>query len=184
MIRTISLQPDLHRAARPPALMTIPRVDVGSVRREQIVQAAIAIIAEQGLQHLSLSEIEKKAGMSRGQLTYYFPAKEDILLAVFDQLLRVMKERAEEAHGEGGTCPLRPPSWERTTVLLGKMLTEPVAMPELRSLLYTFLAQVSHREDFRSRLANLYEEWRSFIAEDVAVDVAKRPGRPVSARTF
>src|SRR5438874_13687493 len=101
------------------------RIDVGAIRREQIVAAAVAIIAEQGLQHLSLSEIEKKAGMSRGQLTYYFPAKEDILLAVFDQLMRVMKDRAEATHGEGGTCPLPPPSWERTTLLLGKMLTEP-----------------------------------------------------------
>jgi AcrR family transcriptional regulator len=160
------------------------RIDVSSIRKQQIVDAAIAIIAEQGLQHLSLSEIEKKAGMSRGQLTYYFPAKEDILLAVFDQLLRIMKDRAEAVHGEGGTCPLPPPGWERATLLLGKMLTEPPSMPELNSLQYTFLAQISHREDFRTRLANLYEEWRGFIAEDVAADLARRPGRPVSAKTF
>ena len=74
--------------------MKTPRIDVGSIRREQVVQAAVSIIAEQGLQNLSLSEIEKKAGMSRGQLTYYFPAKEDILLAVFDWLIQRMHERA------------------------------------------------------------------------------------------
>jgi len=161
--------------------MKSPRVDVGSIRKQQIVDAAIAIIAEQGLQHLSLSEIEKKAGMSRGQLTYYFPAKEDILLAVFDQLLRTMKERAEAAHGEGGTCPLPPPGWERATLVLGKMLTERPTMPELGSLQYTFLAQIGHRDDFRTRLANLYQEWRGFIAEDVAADLARRSGRRVSA---
>jgi AcrR family transcriptional regulator len=164
--------------------MRSPRVDVSGIRKQQIVEAAVAVIAEQGLQHLSLSEIEKKAGMSRGQLTYYFPAKEDILLAVFDHLIRVMKERAEAAHGEGGPYPLPPPSWERATLLLGKMLTQPPSLPELGPLQYTFLAQVSHREDFRARLANLYEEWRRFIAEDVAADVASRPGRPVSERTF
>jgi AcrR family transcriptional regulator len=164
--------------------MKNPRVDVSSIRKQQIVEAAISIIAEQGLQNLSLSEIEKKAGMSRGQLTYYFPAKEDILLAVFDHLIRVMRERAEAAHGEGGPCPLPPPSWERAELLLGKMLTEPPSLPELGPLQYTFLAQIAHREDFRLRLANLYEEWRRFIAADVADDVARRPGRPVSARTF
>src|ERR1700752_4037486 len=73
--------------------MKTPRVDVGSIRREQIVQAAVAVIAEQGIQNLSLSEIEKKAGMSRGQLTYYFPAKEEILLAVFDRVLQLMYQR-------------------------------------------------------------------------------------------
>jgi AcrR family transcriptional regulator len=164
--------------------MKSPRVDVSGIRKQQIVEAAIAIIDEQGLQNLSLSEIEKKAGMSRGQLTYYFPAKEDILLAVFDHLIRLMKERAEAAHGEGGPCPLPPPSWERATLLLTKMLTEPPSLPQLGSLQYTFLAQIGHREDFRSRLANLYEEWRRFIAEDVAADVARRPGGRVSARSF
>src|SRR5689334_10705526 len=71
------------------------------VRRGQIVEAAVAVIAERGLQHLSLSAIEKRAGMSRGQLTYYFPAKEEILLAVFDRLLQLLHRRA---HGEGGAC--------------------------------------------------------------------------------
>ncbi len=164
--------------------MGIPRVDVSAIRKQQIVEAAVAVIDEQGLQHLSLSEIEKRAGMSRGQLTYYFPAKEDILLAVFDQLIRVLKERARAAHGEGGPCPLPPPGWERAALLLGKMLTEPPSMPELGALQYTFLAQVGHREDFRARLANLYEEWRGHIAEDVAAGLARRPGRPVSPRAF
>ena len=77
------------------------RVDVGRVRREQIVEAAVAVIAEQGLQSLSLSEIEKRAGMSRGQLTYYFPAKEDILLAVFDRLLLVVEDRERLGLGAG-----------------------------------------------------------------------------------
>src|SRR5438270_9610254 len=100
--------------------MKTPRIDVGSIRREQIVQAAVSIIAEQGLQNLSLSEIEKKAGMSRGQLTYYFPAKEDILLAVFDRLIEMMHERT------GGRLPAEP-GWERMESLLRKVLVEPPA---------------------------------------------------------
>src|SRR5207247_6922493 len=78
------------------------RIDVGAIRREQIVEAAIAVITEQGLQNLSLSEIEKKAGMSRGQLTYYFPAKEDILLAVFDRVVLLMYDRLGTAVGHPG----------------------------------------------------------------------------------
>src|SRR6266851_6103262 len=83
---------------RLPRSMKSQRIDIASIRREQIVEAAVAVIAEQGLQNLSLSEIEKKAGMSRGQLTYYFPAKEDILLAVFDHTVALMRAQA-------GQCP-------------------------------------------------------------------------------
>ncbi|HLJ98002.1 MAG TPA: TetR/AcrR family transcriptional regulator, partial [Gemmataceae bacterium] len=81
--------------------MKSQRIDIAKIRRDQIVEAAAAVIAEQGLQNLSLSEIEKKAGMSRGQLTYYFPAKEDILLAVFDRLVMLMTQRVGTPAGQG-----------------------------------------------------------------------------------
>ena len=95
------------------------RIDVASIRREQIVEAAVAVIAEKGLQNLSLSEIEKKAGMSRGQLTYYFPAKEDILLAVFDRLLLLMYQRIGTP--EGRSCD-QLSGWDWVRHLLQKTL--------------------------------------------------------------
>src|SRR5439155_4899448 len=142
--------------------MKSQRIDIASIRREQIVEAAVAVIAEQGLQNLSLSQIEKKAGMSRGQLTYYFPTKEDILLAVFDRLIRMMHERHQAGAGSGPCLPAEA-GWERMRFLLRKLLLEPPEFPEFGSLQYTFLSQIGHREDFRQRLANLYEEWRGFM---------------------
>src|SRR5262245_17917144 len=92
--------------------MKTPRIDVGKIRRGQIVEAAVAVITEQGIQGLSLSEIEKKAGMSRGQLTYYFKAKEDILLAVFDRLLQLLYERVGREAQESGASPCDMPGWQ------------------------------------------------------------------------
>jgi AcrR family transcriptional regulator len=167
--------------------MKTPRIDIGSIRREQIVDAAVAVIAEQGLQNLSLSEIEKKVGMSRGQLTYYFKAKEDILLAVFDRLLDMICRR------QGGD-PKKPPeehpfaklSWlEVVERLLEMILHKPNLNPEFGSLQYTFLSQIGHREDFRERLAKLYEEWRSHGMEHLRRDLEERPAvRPVSPRAL
>src|SRR6476619_7432251 len=131
--------------------MKTQRIDIASIRKEQIVDAAVAVIAEQGLQNLSLSEIEKKVGMSRGQLMYYFKAKEDILLAVFDRLLDMMCRR------QGGD-PSMPPHdhpfakmrWlEVVRHLLEMILAKPPVNPEFGSLQYTFLSQIGHREDFR-----------------------------------
>ena len=42
------------------AFMKPSRIDIASIRKEQIVEAAVAVIAEQGLHHLSLSEIENR----------------------------------------------------------------------------------------------------------------------------
>jgi AcrR family transcriptional regulator len=164
--------------------MKRPRVDVGSVRREQVIAAAIAVIAEQGVQHLSLSEIEKRAGMSRGQLTYYFPAKEDILLAVFDRLVQMIRQRVESG-GEGGGCGFDGrDGLARLEVLLQRILLEPPAFPELHALHYTFLSQIGHRDDFRARLANLYEEWRRAMAAGVAECLPAKGLGGVSPRTL
>lgn len=146
------------------------RVDVGRIRREQIALAAVAIIAEEGLQNLSLSAIEERAGMSRGQLTYYFPAKEDILLAVFDRLLSMMHQRVQAAHGD--PCAAGGTAWERLEHFLRWVLLQPPSVPEFHALQYTFLSQIGHREDFRQRLAQLYEEWRAHMAGDFAKDLA------------
>jgi AcrR family transcriptional regulator len=159
------------------------RVDVGSIRREQIVEAAVAVIAEQGIQNLSLSEIEKRAHMSRGQLTYYFKAKEDILLAVFDRVLAMMRQRAHAGQGFGGECLKERSGWERMSFFLTRLILEPPSAPEFTALQHTFLAQLAHREDFRQRLAALYEEWRAFMARDLEAELARRAGPAVSART-
>ena len=58
------------------------------------MDAAEAVISEHGIDELSLARIEKRAGMSRGQLTYYFPTRESILLAVYDRMLRRMDDAA------------------------------------------------------------------------------------------
>jgi AcrR family transcriptional regulator len=159
------------------------RVDVGSIRREQIIQAAIAVIDEQGIQNLSLSAIENKTGMRRGQLTYYFRTKESILLAVFDRLLRLMIQAVEGAEGCQDWSAMS--GWARFRHLLTLIMLRPPLMPQFHSLQYTFLSQTAHREDFRQALANLYENWRAQMAEDFAADLARKLGpRAVSPRTF
>ena len=164
------------------------RVNIGSIRRTEIVDAAAAVISEQGIQNLSLSEIEAKVGMSRGQLTYYFKTKEDILLAVFDRMLLLMCEQHGEAKplapspsppgGEGRNRehPFEKMDWlDVVRHLLNMILQDPPAHPEFHALQYTFLSQISHRQDFRCKLADLYEEWRRNVADALKRNIKKRP---------
>jgi AcrR family transcriptional regulator len=138
--------------------------EIALKRREQILHAAIGIITEEGLQNLSLSKIEERAKMSRGQLTYYFPTKEDILLGVFDRVLVMMFEQAKAS-----ASPLSDPAakpWDRLQHLLEAVHTKPPMFPAFPILQYTFLSQIGHREDFRLRLSRLYEGWRDGMGQD------------------
>jgi AcrR family transcriptional regulator len=153
------------------------RGNVAAVRKQQIVEAAVAVIAEQGIQNLSLSEIEKKAGMARGHLTYYFPAKEEILLAVFDHVLELMYQRVGTPHGRD-PCSVEERGWDWVRHLLEMVLLRPPTTPEFHCLQYTFLSQIGHREDFRKRLASLYEEWRGNLAGGMAGELANSSDPP------
>ena len=162
--------------------MASSRIDIASIRRTQIVEAAIAVIAEQGLPNLSLSEIEKKTGMKRGHLTYYFKTKEDILLAVFDRMIQLMRERNR---ADGDFCSEQAGFWERFRILLERLVLGHPEHPEFACLQYTFLSQMGHREDFRQRVARLYEEWRGYMAEDLARELARCTDAPrVDPRTL
>src|SRR5437016_5185362 len=111
-----------------PALHKQPPYSTQHQRREQIIQAAIAIIDEQGIQNLSLSEIENKTGMRRGQLTYYFHTKESILLAVFDRLLQMMLQAVEGAEGCLDWATMS--GWERFQQLFTVVMLRPPLIPQ------------------------------------------------------
>jgi AcrR family transcriptional regulator len=158
---------------------------VSTARREQIIDAAIAVIDEQGIQHLSLSEIEKKTGLVRGQLMYYYHSKEEILLAVFDRLLQMMHAQLHVGNGENGACDPRAAGWDHFKQFLTVFLLNPPNIPAFHSLQFTFLSQIGDRPDFRERLANLYATWRRYGAEDFSEPLARTRRVPtVAPRTM
>lgn len=156
-------------------MATSRRVKTAALRRDEIVDAAASIIAEEGIQNLSLSEIEKRTGMSRGQLTYYFPEKEQILLAVFDRTVDRMKQRVVSR----GKSIHRDPIEHMRDVM--QMIVLKPMIREFVGLQYTFLAQTSHRKDYRLRLAGLYEFWRTALVEELRAALA--PPSRISLKT-
>jgi AcrR family transcriptional regulator len=144
--------------------------EVARRRREQILEAAEAIITSEGLPRLSLGRIERRTGMSRGQLTYYFPTKEAILLAVFDRMLaRMIAEAIAAAEREGAPKPGTGSAWECLQHGF-QSLAQDRRKPDgnLLALVHTFMAQVGHREDFRRKLAAANANWRAHLTADFA----------------
>jgi TetR/AcrR family fatty acid metabolism transcriptional regulator len=53
-----------------------------TARRTQLVACAIASLAELGYQRTSVAEVGRRAGVSKGVVTYHFPARDDLIRAV------------------------------------------------------------------------------------------------------
>jgi TetR/AcrR family fatty acid metabolism transcriptional regulator len=61
---------------------------IEAARRAQIVECAIETIAELGYAHSSLAQIARRAGISKGVISYHFADKDELIQQVVTQLLQ------------------------------------------------------------------------------------------------
>ncbi len=76
---------------------------VRQARRAQIVDVAIGVIADVGLPAASTVAIARRAGISRGVLTYHFRDRADLLDAVVERVYRVAREQLAHRVASAGT---------------------------------------------------------------------------------
>lgn len=73
---------------------------IRSDRTQQIIAAAYDLLHEGGVEGLTLRAVLKRTGLARRAFYERFPAKDDLVLAVFDHTLRLLSQhiatRAEE----------------------------------------------------------------------------------------
>ena len=63
------------------------------VQREQLVAAAMPVVAEEGFADFSLGRIANRAGVTRNLLYHYFPrGRPDVALAVADEAGRQLTD--------------------------------------------------------------------------------------------
>lgn len=112
--------------------------------REQLVTAALELLHTKGVRSVVQTRVAKAAGVPQGHLTYYFPKKSDLLVAV---ARRFREDTAREvarivgAQAAAGTTPEQrilavvqtmSENRERTRALVGLAL-EADALPKLRA---------------------------------------------------
>ena len=61
---------------------------IEEARRRQIVETAIRTIATRGYSQASLAEIARRAGISKGVISYHFEGKEELVAEILSRLLR------------------------------------------------------------------------------------------------
>src|SRR5580700_1535642 len=64
-------------------------------RRDQLVDCMIEVIAEAGFARASVAELARRAGVSKGVVTYHFAAKDDLIRAVIADVIASMAEYLE-----------------------------------------------------------------------------------------
>src|ERR1700748_813422 len=64
-----------------------------TARKAQLVGCAIDALAQIGYQQTTVAEVARRAGVSKGVVTYYFPARDDLVRAVLAAVFASVGER-------------------------------------------------------------------------------------------
>ena len=68
-------------------------------RRLSLLKAAFREVAEKGFSEVTLDDIARRAGVSKGVTLYYFTSKEELFLELFGWLIDSIHQRMREAVG-------------------------------------------------------------------------------------
>jgi len=147
------------------------RTAAGRRGRERILQASIDLITDVGIDRVRLAEIARRAGMSSGQVMYYFDSKEHILLETL-----AWREH-QETEQRRAALPVVPAGWPRLELFvdlyLPTSLTDPVWIMWMEAW-----ARAPHSNEVGVFLDKLMQPWRADLAEIVEQGIAAGAFRP------
>lgn len=127
--------------------------------RETIIDAAMAVVAEQGVMKLTLEGAAKAAGLSKGGVLYHFRTKDDLIRGMVERQINqcdVLYQQFHDAEPEG------PYRWARSLVRMAFSPHSPANDPVGGAL----LAAASLNRDLLEPLRLKYDQWVARVHSD------------------
>lgn len=130
-------------------------------RDDQIRRAAYDILGTEGLEELHARTVAKAIGINHATVHYYFPHREDLIVAVAEYTLhQLIRDRMQFQKGA---------KTSREKLESEIALTEAYCRPQsrfIKVLACLYVAGVGS-ERIRGKTAAIWDEWRSLIADQL-----------------
>lgn len=154
-----------------------PIVELEAIRKAQILEASLKTIAAAGCANVTMADICRAAGLSKGGLAHYYKSKNELFLAVFEEFFKRIFARGKI-------------TMARFTDPLDKLLSftwlynadDPDALLGY-PVLFDFMSISVHDPEYRRIFHDWVENWLVLLKE--AVDEGVQSGRfaPMDAKT-
>lgn len=127
--------------------------------REKIIDAAMAVVRDQGVARLTLDEAARVAGVSKGGVLYHFKGKDDLIRGMVQRLIDQCDQLNREHYERQPDGPYR---WARTLVHACFDPNGPAFDPVGGAL----LAAVTVNPDLVAPIQAMYDRWMERIQSD------------------
>ena len=129
------------------------------LRRGQIVAVARKIVADEGLEALTIGSLEARLAFSRGVITYHFQNKDDIVHAVLESAIEEINAGIDSHIGANLS------SEEKLRTMLKMYVRGFLEHVEATRILLSFWGRISSDKRARKANANLYAAYRKGMAQ-------------------
>ncbi|HNT75203.1 MAG TPA: TetR/AcrR family transcriptional regulator [Anaerolineae bacterium] len=152
-----------------------PKPDVSEERTEQIIEAALKVFAEHGVEKARMEDIGAEAGLSKATLYLYFKTKDVLIGVIMRRLFASMLHgfRVPDT-GEGAVK-------EQLRQFAARLVAELRRMQPLLPLLYEFYAMGLRKSAAREVLGEFVAEFIAILAPVIGQGVASGELRAVDA---
>jgi AcrR family transcriptional regulator len=142
--------------------------------RDQLLSAALEAVAERGFDSCTVDEIAERAGYSKGAFYWHFASKDDLFLALIEEVVdRRWLEAIELLESASRDRDMAPAASDRFAEMIGTQRPILVAQHE-------YLSRALRDPGLRSRYAERLDRFRSALAKAVAARL-RELGSPGSA---
>lgn len=125
--------------------------------RELIFQAASKILIDEGLSSLTLEQVAKEAGLSKGGLLYHFPNKVALIDAIFEYHNALFEARLLQLYQAEGDVP---GAWLKA---YAKASVEQIIDPSTASLYASLFAAEERYASAHALMRQKYVDWQEQV---------------------
>jgi TetR/AcrR family transcriptional repressor of bet genes len=158
----------------------MPRPSNTEERRQQLVEALLRVMAERGYEGASVGAVARAAGLSPGLVHYHFADKQEMLLALVEQLAGRARERLAARLARAGEEPRA----QVDAFIDAFLATGPDADPAAVAGWVTISAEAIRQPEVRAAYEGVVRADLAHLEALVARVTGKRRARAVAAGLF
>jgi len=148
-----------------------------NIRKQQILDAALNIIVENGYDNARIDDIVKTSGMSKGAIYYYYKSKKDIYLDLVNHWVHLYAGSLNEISNDGlsATEQLK----ELFEYFIGQFENNPLVFRAL----VEFWSLSTRDKDFHRKLLKVYREFLELISTILEGGIKSKEFKELDVKT-
>ena len=142
-------------------------------RREEIVRAALRLILKNGYNSVTLADIAEQVGVSKGLISYYFPKKDDVFVAVLEQIVERLTTDFQSFYSADA------PAAEKLKMIFLNLFGNEKRARRYYTVVIDYMAQAIRDRQVQDYTQLIYASYRTYMERIVRDGVASGEFRQV-----